>query len=72
MVNKDPIVENCNGCGRIIVGPEPGPACCTVFLIPSAKWRSGSCPMATHLKKDAIEVKNVNPLKASKRKALGK
>lgn len=72
MVNKDPIVEQCNGCARTVVGPEPGPSCCQVFLMPSSKWRVGNCPMATHLQKEEVQSKNVNPLKASKRKALGK
>jgi hypothetical protein len=70
---RDPIIEKCNGCDRTIVGPEPGPASCSVFAVPSSKWRTGNCNMATHIKKEVVETKGfINPLKASKRKAAGR
>jgi len=62
MVIKHPIIERCRDCGR-----HDG-TYCTVYTIPKAKWRSGNCPMATHLvveqKKDK---KKLNPIKKSKR-----
>ena len=60
------IVEQCNGCGKVIdcaTGKY-----CRVYPDPTAKWRTGKCPTATHLKIDAKETaQKVNPLKASKR-----
>jgi len=72
-MQKDPIVEECNGCGRTVVGPEPGTACCRVYPMPGAQWRGiRKCPMATHLKKEVKEdTFKLNPLKASKR-SMGK
>jgi hypothetical protein len=43
---------------------------CLVFPDPAAKWRLGTCNMATHLKVKAQTGNGkINPLKASKRKA---
>ena len=63
------IVEQCDGCEKVkefsagkycLVGPDP-----------AAKWRSGSCNMATHAAKAKEKGENgkLNPLKASKRNA---
>jgi hypothetical protein len=72
MVIHEPIIDKCEGCSRVLTGPEPGPSVCRAFLVPASKWRSGNCPMATHLRKDLVEdKKRMDPLKASKRKAAG-
>jgi hypothetical protein len=68
-MGNEPIIDKCLGCDNVVVGPEPGPATCRRFLVPAAKWRIGNCPMASHIKKVAIEDKHVDPLKASKRKS---
>ena len=68
-IGNEPIIDKCLGCDSVVVGPEPGPATCRRFLVPTAKWRIGNCPMASNIKKVAIEDKRVNPLKASKRKS---
>jgi hypothetical protein len=71
VVKREPVVDKCLGCDGIETGPEPGPSTCRRFLIPASKWRVQNCPMASHIKKDVVEIKNVNPLKASKRKSRG-
>lgn len=58
------------GCKKIVVDAE-GNQHCGVFPVPEAKWRTGSCPMATNLPKVEIVEKKKNPLKASKQKAKG-
>ena len=63
---REPIVEKCEGCGKSL--PEAGAQVCSVYLIPSSKWRIGKCPMATHIKKEIKDdAFKLNPLKASKR-----
>jgi hypothetical protein len=61
-----PIVEQCVGCQK--VKEFPTGKYCLSFPEPAVKWRTGRCPMATHLQmptqKPAVKV---NPLKASKR-----
>jgi len=49
---RQPIVEKCIGCERIVKLIEEGTEVeyCAVYLYPEAKWRSGGCPMASHLK----------------------
>ena len=64
---REEIMEKCLGCSKIYTGLETGLLHCKTYLFPSAKWRSGNCPAATHLQKDVPEEKKVNPLKASKR-----
>ncbi len=41
---KQPIVEKCTGCEHIEDGH------CRIWAVPAAKWRTGSCPSATHVK----------------------
>lgn len=61
-----PIIEQCNGCNRIIK-LETGEFCMSAPE-PSAKWKLGICNIATHAKVEVAENKvKVNPLKASKR-----
>ena len=53
-----PVIDKClNG--------EYGKSCekiengyCTVYLFPEAKWRSGNCPMATHLGTKELDKNN--------------
>jgi hypothetical protein len=45
-------------------------AYCSVYPNPASRWRSGTCVMATHVKRNIEEIKQkINPLKASKRAA---
>lgn len=63
-----PVVEACNGCDRTSVLDEG--SYCGSFPDPEAKWRRGSCNLATHVKNGNKEtVQKINPLKASKRSA---
>ncbi len=64
-----PIVEKCEGCQRIL--DLPTGKYCSIFPDPSAKWRLGSCNMATHIENGNKSENNrrINPLKASKRKS---
>ena len=41
MNEHDKIHSKCTGCNHVA-----GDICC-VYLIPSAKWRAGNCPMCT-------------------------
>jgi len=47
---REPTVDQCTGCSYIIVGPEPGPSMCNVYLIPASQWEFGRCPLASHIK----------------------
>jgi len=66
-----PVVENCEGCERIKEFSEE--KYCSSFPEPEAKWSSGACNFATHVKAsyDHGQVK-INPIKASKRAARGR
>jgi len=65
-----PIVEDCDGCDRIVEFEEK--KFCKTYSTPSAKWKLGICNFATHKKPETLVTKiKVNPLKASKR-ASGK
>jgi hypothetical protein len=45
---------------------------CTTYGYPEAKWSYGNCPMATHIKKEEKKAtKQMDPLKASKKRAKG-
>lgn len=61
-----PVVQECEGCDH-----REGNFC-NCYAFPEAKWGRRKCPMATHLQKSAAAKKDLNPLKASKRKARGK
>ena len=66
----NPIVDQCNGCERIVEANSN--KYCLSYAKPEAKWRLGICNFATH-KKPEIEVGTikVNPLKAAKRAGRG-
>jgi len=73
MGNKasQPVVEACEGCGRIV---ENGDGIyCQATNFPQSKWRLGLCNLATHVK-GPVESNSakINPLKASKRAAKSK
>ncbi len=70
-MEREPIIDQCLGCGHITIGPEPGPAWCSTYLNPSSKWRIGRCPMAPFLTKELIKNIPANPTKASRRKVRG-
>ena len=48
-----PVIDKCKGCKRIENGY------CKVYIFPKAKWRSGNCPMATHLEKELTKEERV-------------
>lgn len=63
-----PVVDACEGCDRTLTFEEA--RFCASFPDPGAKWRLGSCNLATHVKKEKKENgAKLNPLKASKRSA---
>ncbi len=43
-VDWKPVVEQCNGCENVVEEH------CRIWIAPSAKWRMGNCPSATHMK----------------------
>ena len=60
------IIEQCEGCQK--ASDFPTGKYCIAFPDPAAKWRTGNCNMATHIKApEKKESAKVNPLKASKR-----
>ena len=67
-----PIVDRCQGCER--VADFPAGKFCIVCPDPAAKWSGRDCNLATHIAKEKSPetAKEINPLKASKRKAAGK
>ena len=62
-----PIVEECQRCDRAVEYATG--IYCNTYSEPRLKWLSGSCNLATHVKKmlNNNDAKKVNPLKASKR-----
>ena len=62
-----PIVEECQSCVRVVEYPTG--SYCNSYSEPKLKWLSGSCNLATHMKKiqNSNDAKKLNPLKASKR-----
>ncbi len=60
------IIDDCNGCERII--EVKSSKYCKSYVNPGAKWKLGICNFATHKKPEITAVKiRVNPLKAAKR-----
>lgn len=59
------IVDQCDGCGKVF--EYESAKYCKVYPEPSAKWLTGRCPTATHVKLEIKETQKINPLKASKR-----
>ncbi len=43
----DRIVPKCEGCGNVLDSR------CKAYMFPEAKWRTGNCPMATHIERMA-------------------
>lgn len=63
-----PVAVQCEGCQK--VKDFPAGKYCLVFPDPGAKWRFGTCNMATHIQGTSKkENGKLNPLKASKRKS---
>ena len=61
-----PIIDKCEGCAKISVVDEKN--YCICFPDPENRWSSGTCTMATHIKRDVEQIKKkINPLKASKK-----
>ena len=59
------VVEQCEGCAQIQEFPKG--QFCKTYGNPTAKWSSGRCNFATHVKDEEKVEKKINPLKASKR-----
>jgi hypothetical protein len=60
------IVEQCGDCQRIMEFPTG--KYCLSFTEPQVKWSRGTCPLATHAKREfQVSNRKLNPLKASKR-----
>lgn len=62
-----PIVESCQGCGRVLTNIDPAGEYCGSYPLPEAQWRRGTCPLASHVKLGVEQAVKLNPLKASKR-----
>lgn len=61
-----PIVDSCDGCD--MAEEYPTGIYCKSCAEPASKWSTGTCNLATHVKKENGITKNkLNPLKASKR-----
>lgn len=63
------IVEQCKGCKHVDNNY------CQVYLYPHAQWRSGVCPMSTHMsRKPKVDTGKVRPgqQKSKKRKHKAK
>ncbi|MBI5556520.1 MAG: hypothetical protein HY885_02675 [Deltaproteobacteria bacterium] len=66
-----PIVEQCEGCERIVEANNN--KYCQAYSFPEAKWRLGICNFATHKKPEiVVSTIKINPLKAAKRASGGK
>jgi hypothetical protein len=52
MTNKEPIVLQCEGCrnANLVKYTHIEQTECNIYYSPASKWRSGECPMATHLR----------------------
>jgi hypothetical protein len=46
--NRKVIIDKCEGCERVDVEKK-----CNAYIDPSAKWRLGPCPLATHVTVDS-------------------
>lgn len=66
------VVEQCEGCQRVMETPTG--RYCSSLPNPSAKWRTGQCNFATHVKLESSSRQSakINPIKASKRSTKGK
>ena len=63
------IIDKCVGCSRII--PIENKTYCMAYPNPAMKWQTGGCGLATHIIKEKIAEKKLNPIKQSK-KSRGK
>jgi hypothetical protein len=67
----NPVVDTCEGCQKI--KELPTGRYCASYPNPAAKWKTGNCNFATHIKVEKAQPQGkVNPIKASKRGAKGK
>lgn len=61
-----PIIDKCEGCAKVTVVDEK--TYCLTYPDPASRWLTGTCTMATHIKRDVEQIKKkINPLKASKK-----
>ena len=60
------VIESCEGCKRVI--ENDAGKYCNAYPDPTAKWKNGSCNLATHVTvTPSKKVQKINPIKASKR-----
>jgi len=52
---KEPIVEDCKGCNKIIIENEQ--EVCKIFLYPVVKWKLSKCPMGSHVVREIVKEK---------------
>jgi hypothetical protein len=74
-VNKENLCPvECEGCDRRMIRPGLLDLkqffLCNCYEFPQSKWENGKkCPMRSHMKEEnKIEQKEIDPIKASKRK----
>lgn len=61
-----PIIEKCDGCKKVMDVDDK--KYCLSYPDPESRWVSGTCNLATHIKRDVEQIKKkINPLKASKK-----
>lgn len=64
---KEKVHDKCIGCKKV-----DSDQFCVVYIKPSIWWdKRGGCSIATHVSKEAVKEKKVNPLKASKKAKKG-
>ena len=64
---KSPCIGECAGCPKQFKPtPYEGKTYCEVYIWPAAKWSGKTCPFMYKPKEE--KEKNLNPLKASKRR----
>ena len=60
VVDRKPVMMEKGPCKRILSGK------CEAYFNPTAKWKNGICPLASHIIYQEDEQAFKNPLKASK------
>ena len=58
---KETIVEQCNGCNRIDEDYT-----CKAYVSPKAKWRNGTCNLASHAVEKETKIQDTDKYKPKK------
>ena len=64
-IKREQCVEQCNGCNKMFSASDIGDVC-IAYVSPREKHRIG-CPLQSNKVSEVVEIKRINPLKASKR-----